>query len=152
LSYHKAKEFPTALAAREPAAPATSDGTLKLAMQRSGRLTDDTLALLRSVGLSVESYGQRLFADCRNFPLSLLYGRDDDIPEYVASGTVDLGVVGQNLLYEEGVDVAEMLSLGFGYCKLVLAAHKDAPIAGAADLRGKRIATSYPRSAARFFA
>lgn len=152
MSYHKAKEFPTALAAREPTAPATSDGTLKLAMQRSGRLTDDTLALLRSVGLSVESYGQRLFADCRNFPLSLLYGRDDDIPEYVASGTVDLGVVGQNLLYEEGVDVAEMLSLGFGYCKLVLAAHKDAPIAGAADLRGKRIATSYPRSAARFFA
>ncbi|HUS16516.1 MAG TPA: ATP phosphoribosyltransferase [Chloroflexia bacterium] len=128
------------------------DGALKIAIQRNGRLTDETLGLLHSVGLSFESYGQRLFSGCRNFPLALLYGRDDDIPEYVASGTVDLGVVGQNLIYEEGVDVAELLPLGFGYCKLVLAVPKDAAIRSAEDLAGARIATSYPRSAARYFA
>jgi len=131
---------------------AAPPGRLKLAMQRNGRLTEETLNLLHSVGLSFESYGQRLFSDCRNFPLSLLYGRDDDIPEYVASGTVDLGVIGQNLLYEEGVDVAELLPLGFGYCRLVLAVPKDSGVATAAGLQGARVATSYPQSAARFFA
>ena len=68
----------------------TADGALKLAVQRSGRLTEDTLGLLHSIGLEFESYGQRLFSHCRNFPLSILYGRDDDIPDYVDRGTVDL--------------------------------------------------------------
>ena len=155
LTNHKGKGFPTALAGATGAAesPLTAPaGTLKLAIQRTGRLTDETFSLLHSVGLSFESYGQRLFSACRNFPLSLLYGRDDDIPEYVASGTVDLGVVGQNLIHEEGVDVVELLPLGFGYCKLVLAVPQDSGIGGAADLQGARIATSYPQSAARFFA
>ena len=124
---------------------------LKLAVQRSGRLTDDTLDLLRAIGLQFESYGQRLFSQCRNFPLSILYGRDDDIPEYVALGTVDLGVVGRNLIHEEGVAVEELLPLGFGYCALVVAVLRDAPFQSPQELIGRRVATSYPASARRYF-
>src|SRR5690348_12107615 len=78
---------------------------LRLAIQKEGRLTDHTLDLLRSIGLDFESYKQRLFSTVRNFEMDILYSRDDDIPEYLASGTADLGVVGQNLIFEEGVDV-----------------------------------------------
>jgi ATP phosphoribosyltransferase len=125
---------------------------LRLAVQRSGRLTEETLGLLHAIGLEFESYGQRLFSHCRNFPLSILYGRDDDIPDYVARGTVDLGVVGQNLIHEEGVEVEELLPLGYGYCSLVVAVLRDSPWQSPADLRNARIATSYPNSARRFFA
>ncbi len=127
------------------------DDRLKLAIQRSGRLTDDTLGLLHSIGLEFESYGQRLFSHCRNFPLSILYGRDDDIPGYVGLGTVDLGIVGQNLIYEEGVQVEELATLGFGYCSLVVAVLRDSPYRKLDDIHGCKIATSYPGSAKRFF-
>jgi ATP phosphoribosyltransferase len=126
------------------------DDRLKLAIQRAGRLTDDTLGLLHSIGLEFESYGQRLFSHCRNFPLSILYGRDDDIPGYVGLGTVDLGIVGQNLLYEEGVSVEELIPLGFGYCSLVIAVLRDSPFQSLEDIRDVKIATSYPGSARRF--
>ena len=102
------------------------DAPLKLAVQRSGRLTQDTLDLLHAIGLEFESYGQRLFSHCRNFPLSILYGRDDDIPGYIGLGTVDLGIVGRNLLHEEAVAVEELAPLGFGYCSLVLATLREA--------------------------
>ncbi len=125
---------------------------LRLAVQRQGRLTEGTLALLHAIGLDFESYSQRLFSPCRNFPLALLYARDDDIPEYVASGTVDAGIVGQNLVHEEGVEVAELVTLGYGYCTLVLAAPKNAAVEGPRDLAGARIATSYPGSARAYFA
>ncbi len=129
-----------------------ADGpSLKLAVQRSGRLTDDTLALLHAIGLEFESYGQRLFSHCRNFPLSILYGRDDDIPEYVALGTVDLGIVGRNLIHEEAAAVEELLPLGFGYCSLIVAVLRDAPFQTSTDLLGYKIATSYPESARRYF-
>jgi ATP phosphoribosyltransferase len=127
------------------------DGRLKLAIQRAGRLTDDTLGLLHSIGLEFESYGQRLFSHCRNFPLSILYGRDDDIPGYVALGTVDLGIVGQNLLYEESASVEELIPLGFGYCSLVIAVLRDSPYQSLEDIRNVKVATSYPGSAKRFF-
>jgi len=124
---------------------------LRLAVQRQGRLTEGTLALLHAIGLEFESYSQRLFSPCRNFPLSLLYARDDDIPEYVASGTVDAGIVGQNLVHEEDADVAELLTLGYGYCTLVLAVPTSAAARGPRDLAGARIATSYPGSARKYF-
>jgi ATP phosphoribosyltransferase len=129
--------------------PGTSQ--LKLAVQRSGRLTADTLDVLHAIGLEFESYGQRLFSHCRNFPLSILYGRDDDIPDYMALGTVDLGIVGQNLIHEAGVDVEELAPLGFGYCSLVVAVLRDSSFQAPADLAGCRIATSYPSSAATYF-
>jgi ATP phosphoribosyltransferase len=127
------------------------DNRLRLAIQRSGRLTDDTLGLLRLIGLEFESYGQRLLSRCRNFPLSILYGRDDDIPGYVEMGTADLGIVGRNLIYEEGVDVDELVPLGFGYCQLVLAVLRDSPYQAVDDLREVKLATSYPNSARRYF-
>ncbi|MDQ3692552.1 MAG: ATP phosphoribosyltransferase [Chloroflexota bacterium] len=136
----------TGAAAAEPGGP-----RLKLAVQRSGRLTRDTIDLLHAIGLEFESYGQRLFSHCRNFPLSILYGRDDDIPDYMALGTVDLGILGQNLIHEEGVQVAELAPLGFGYCSLVVAVLRDSPYQAPAELSGCRIATSYPRSAATYF-
>ncbi|MDQ3226884.1 MAG: ATP phosphoribosyltransferase [Chloroflexota bacterium] len=122
-----------------------------MAVQRSGRLTQDTLDLLHAIGLQFESYGQRLFSHCRNFPLSILYGRDDDIPGYIGLGTVDLGIVGRNLIHEENVAVEELVPLGFGYCELVVATLRDAPYTDPAQLLGARIATSYPGSARRYF-
>lgn len=128
------------------------DDRLRLAIQRSGRLTDETLSLLRLIGLEFESYGQRLLSRCRNFPLSILYGRDDDIPGYVDMGTADLGIVGRNLIYEENVDVEELAALGFGYCQLVIAVMRDSPYQTVEDLMGVKLATSYPNSARRYFA
>lgn len=130
----------------------TGEQPLKLAVQRSGRLTEHTLGLLHAIGLQFESYGQRLFSHCRNFPLSILYGRDDDIPGYISRGTVDLGIVGRNLIYEENVEVAELVPLGFGYCELVVAVMRDSPFTDPRQLLNARIATSYPQSARRFFA
>lgn len=124
---------------------------LKLAVQRSGRLTNDTIDLLHAIGLEFESYGQRLFSHCRNFPLSILFGRDDDIPDYMALGTVDLGIVGQNLIHEADVNVDELAPLGFGYCSLVVAVLRDSSYQSPTELGGCRIATSYPTSAAKFF-
>src|SRR5713226_1109639 len=94
---------------------------LKLAMQKEGRLTDETLSLLKAIGLQFEAYKQKLFSTCRNFPLDILFVRDDDIPAYVADGVVDLGIVGRNLVVERQADLTEMLPLRFGFCSLVVA-------------------------------
>jgi ATP phosphoribosyltransferase len=101
--------------------------------------------------LQFESYGQRLFSHCRNFPLSILYARDDDIPGYIGRGTVDLGIVGRNLIHEENVQVVELAPLGFGYCELVVAALRDSPFTDPLQLLNARIATSYPHSARSYF-
>ena len=127
------------------------ENQLKLAIQRSGRLTDHTLDLLRHIGLDFESYGQRLFSKARNFPLSILFARDDDIPDYVGLNTVDLGIVGRNLVHEQGIDVVELLPLGYGYCSLVIAVPGDSDVTSPMDLLNAKIATSYPRSAQRYF-
>lgn len=128
------------------------DDRLRLAIQRNGRLTEETLKLLHLIGLEFESYGQKLLSRCRNFPLSILFGRDDDIPGYVGLGTADLGIVGRNLIYEEGVDVAEIAPLGFGYCALVIAVLRDSPHQTLEDVKNLTFATSYANSARRFFA
>ncbi len=127
-------------------------GRLRLAIQKSGRLTDATLTLLRNIGLDFESYGQRLISHCENFPLSILYSRDDDIPGLVGRGTVDLGIVGRNLLYEEDQPVEELLPLGFGQCSLVVAVLRESEYNDPRELIDLRIATSYPVSVRRYFA
>ncbi len=124
---------------------------LKLAIQKQGRLTDETLEFLRRSGLEFESYKQKLFSSCRNFPLEILYVRDDDIPDYVASGTVDLGIVGQNILIEEKPKARKLLNLGYGFCSLTLAVPKESEIFDIQDLKGKTVATSYPESTKKFF-
>lgn len=123
---------------------------LKLAIQKEGRLTEETLAFLRRSGLEFESYKQRLFSSCRNFPLEILYVRDDDIPDYVASKTVDLGIMGQNLLYEERPRVKKLLNLRYGFCSLTLAVPKESGINNISDLNGKAVATTYPKSTLDF--
>jgi ATP phosphoribosyltransferase len=130
-----------------------AQGTLRLAVQKDGRLTQDTVGLLHGCGLDFDSYHSRLFAPCRNFPLSMLYGRDDDIPGYVASGTVDLGIVGRNMLRERRVDgaVRELVPLGFAPCRLVVAVPDDSPVQSPEHLRGKRIATTFPHLTTTYF-
>lgn len=125
---------------------------LRLAVQRQGRLTEGTLSLLRGMGLQFESYNQKLLTPCRNFPLEILFGRDDDIPEYVADGTVDLGIVGRNMLVEKRAKVHELESLGFGYCALVVAVPNDSEVTEPGQLAGHRVATSYPCTVQDYFA
>ena len=124
---------------------------LKLAIQKSGRLTEETIKLLQDAGLEFESYKQSLFSTCRNFPLNILYLRDDDIPDYVEKGAVDLGIVGQNMLYETEAKVDTLLKLNYGYCTLSLAVPKESDIQSVEDLKNKRVATCYERSTKAFF-
>ena len=124
---------------------------LKLAIQKEGRLTDETLDFLRSSGLRFETYKKRLFSKCLNFPMEILYIRDDDIGEFVSQGTVDLGIIGQNLLYELRPKVKKLLNLRYGFCSLIIAVPKESEINNISKLKNKKIATSYPISAKRFF-
>lgn len=130
---------------------ALDNKNLKLAIQKEGRLTEETLEFLRKSGLEFENYKQRLFSICRNFPLEILYVRDDDIPDYVSSGTVDLGILGQNILNEERPKVKKLLNLRYGFCSLMVAVPKDSDVKNIEDLKGKTIATSYPESTKKFF-
>jgi ATP phosphoribosyltransferase len=124
---------------------------VKLALQREGRLSRNSTDLLETVGLEFDSYRQKLFAACRNFDLELLFVRDDDIPEYVADGVADLGIVGRNLVLEYGRPVQELLPLHFGYCSLVVAVPNESPAQTVRDLASSRVATSYPNSARSYF-
>lgn len=118
--------------------------TLKIAIQKSGRLNEKSVELLKNCGLSFENYKSSLISNVSNFPLEILFLRDDDIPEYVQDGIADLGIVGENVISETGVDVAFLQMLGFGKCTLKLAVQTHSAIENIADLNGKSIATSYP--------
>jgi ATP phosphoribosyltransferase len=118
--------------------------TLKIAIQKSGRLNDKSVELLKNCGLSFENYKSSLITQVSNFPLEILFLRDDDIPEYVQDGIADIGLVGENVIAETGVDVAYLQRLGFGKCTLKLAIPNDSELQTVADLNGKAIATSYP--------
>lgn len=118
--------------------------TLKIAIQKSGRLNEKSVELLKNCGLSFENYKSSLISNVSNFPLEILFLRDDDIPEYVQDGIADLGIVGENVISETGVDVSYLQMLGFGKCTLKLAVQTHSTIEKIADLNGKSIATSYP--------
>jgi ATP phosphoribosyltransferase len=118
--------------------------TLKIAIQKSGRLNEKSVELLKNCGLSFENYKSSLISNVSNFPLEILFLRDDDIPEYVQDGIADLGIVGENVISETGVDVSFLQMLGFGKCTLKLAVQTHSTIENIADLNGKSIATSYP--------
>ncbi len=122
------------------------NGKLRIAVQSSGRLTEPSLELLAGAGFEFDAYSRRLFSSVRNFELDILFLRDDDIPEYVQDGISDLGIVGRNLVVERGAAVEEVEALGFGHCRLVLAVPRESQIRAPADLAGRRVATSYPRS------
>jgi len=118
--------------------------TLKIAIQKSGRLNEKSVELLKNCGLSFENYKSSLISTVSNFPLEILFLRDDDIPEYVQDGIADIGLVGENVIAETNVEVAYLQRLGFGKCTLKIAIPKDSNYKTIADLDGKSIATSYP--------
>lgn len=121
-----------------------SNTSLRIAVQKSGRLTDKTITLLEGIGLKFDNYKRSLLVKCLNFDVELLLIRDDDIPEYVEDGVCDLGFVGANTVAEDEADVTILRGLEYGVCRLSMAAPKDSDISSTADLEGKRIATSYP--------
>lgn len=118
--------------------------TLKIAIQKSGRLYDDSIALLKECGIDMRNVKDRLRTVSENFPIEVFFLRDDDIPEYVEDGVADLGIVGQNVLAEKNRKVITVEALGFGKCRLSIALPKAFNYEGPSSLDGKRIATSYP--------
>jgi len=118
--------------------------TLKIAIQKSGRLNEKSVELLKNCGLSFENYKSSLISPVSNFPLEILFLRDDDIPEYVQDGIADLGIVGENVIQETEVEVSYLQRLGFGKCSLKIAVPNNDDIQNIAGLNGKSIATTYP--------
>ena len=117
---------------------------LKIALQKQGRLAEQSLELLENCGLSFTLSKDQLFATCSNFDLDLLFLRDDDIPEYVQDGVCDLGIVGENIIQERKAAVKGLQRLGFGQCRLSLAVPNKSSIKTLDELSEKKIATSYP--------
>ncbi|MFH0819307.1 MAG: ATP phosphoribosyltransferase [Patescibacteria group bacterium] len=117
--------------------------TLKIAIQQKGRLSEKSLELLKQAGLEFEIYKRKLCSRCRNFPLEILFIRDDDIPEYVADGTVDMGIVGQDVIFEKQVDVKILTELNFGFCSLNIACPKNKKIDNVNKINNLKIATTY---------
>lgn len=124
--------------------------TYKIAIQKSGRLNEKSVELLKKCGLQFENYKSSLISTVRNFPLEILFLRDDDIPEYVQDGIADLGIIGQNVLLESGAQVSNLQLLGFGKCKLNIAVKSDSSITSTDELAGLSIATSYPNLLQQF--
>ncbi|MBO4755161.1 MAG: ATP phosphoribosyltransferase [Bacteroidales bacterium] len=118
---------------------------LRLAIQSKGRLSDESTSLLREIGIDLDDSHRKFLLEAPNFPLEMLYLRDDDIPQVVSDGTAALGIVGLNEVVERGLPVEIVKKLGFGACRLSLAVPKGAGYDGPEWFRGKRIATSYPR-------
>ncbi|HXI00551.1 MAG TPA: ATP phosphoribosyltransferase [Sphingobacteriaceae bacterium] len=118
--------------------------TLKIAIQKSGRLNEKSVELLKNCGLSFENYKSSLISSVSNFPLEILFLRDDDIPEYVQDGIADLGIVGENVISETEVEVSFLQKLGFGKCSLKIAVPNESDFQSLGDLDGTAIATSYP--------
>ncbi|WP_028297332.1 ATP phosphoribosyltransferase [Olivibacter sitiensis] len=118
--------------------------TLKIAIQKSGRLNEKSVELLKKCGLNFDNYKSSLMTTASNFPLEILFLRDDDIPEYVQDGIADLGIVGENVIDETEVSVTYLQRLGFGKCTLKIAVPADSKATILQDLEGKSIATSYP--------
>jgi len=116
---------------------------LRIAIQKSGRLHEDSMRLLKECGIDISNGGNKLKAAAGNFPLEVYFLRDDDIPQYVEDAVADAGIVGENVVYEKKKEVEVMEQLGFGKCRLSLAVGRNEVFQKTA-LNGKRIATSYP--------
>lgn len=117
---------------------------LKIAIQKSGRLYEDSVQLLKESGIDLRNVKDRLKTESDNFPLEVFFLRDDDIPQYVEDGVADIGIVGENVLLEKNKKAGIVERLGFGKCRLSVAIPRNQEYHGIASLKGKRIATSYP--------
>ena len=123
---------------------------LKIAIQKSGRLNEDSLDLLKSCGIKVDNGRDQLKVSVPNFPLEILYLRNSDIPQYLEDGVVDVAIIGENLLIEQEKKVDIVRKLGFSKCRVSLAVPKDTTTNGLSYFNGKRIATSYPNTVNKF--
>src|SRR3712207_775322 len=123
---------------------------LRIAVQSKGRLYEDTMALLAEADIKISSSKRTLLVQSSNFPLEVLYLRDDDIPQSVANGVADIGIVGENEFLERGEDAQIVSRLGFSKCRLALAIPKSVEYHGLEWFNGKKIATSYPNILSQF--
>ena len=118
---------------------------LKLAIQKKGRLSDESIKLIHECDISFPSSSGKLVTAAYDFPIEILFLRDDDIPDYVQDGVADTGIVGENVLVESNKEVDEVIKMGFGKCRLSLAVPRNMEYKSVQDLADKSIATSYPR-------
>ncbi|WP_166924192.1 ATP phosphoribosyltransferase [Flavobacterium poyangense] len=125
--------------------------TLKIAIQKSGRLNEDSIQILKDCGISINNGIDQLKAEASNFPLEVLYLRNSDIPQYLIDGVVDLAIVGDNLLVEKGKGIEVVQKLGFSKCKVSVAVPKAFEYNSVKDLANLRIATSYPNTVNEYF-
>lgn len=125
---------------------------LRIAIQKSGRLNQDSLQLLKDCGVSIDNGKDQLKASASNFPLEIFYLRNGDIPQYLKDGVVDAAIIGENLLVEKGGDIQFVEKLGFSKCKVSLAVPKGEDYNGLSYFQDKRIATSYPNTVKKFLA
>ena len=125
---------------------------LHIAVQKSGRLHDESLKLLNDCGISIDNGKDQLKAVARNFPIEIFYLRNGDIPQYLRDGVVDIAIIGENLLVEKGDDISIKEKLGFSKCRVSIAVPKEDTYKGIECLTGKKIATSYPNTVKGFLA
>ncbi len=119
---------------------------IRIAIQKSGRLNEDSLKILKECGIAIDNGKDQLKASSRNFPIEVFYLRNGDIPQYLRDGVVDVAIIGENVLIEKGEDITIAEKLGFSKCKVSLAVPKTVGYRSIKDLEGKRIATSYPNT------
>jgi ATP phosphoribosyltransferase len=119
---------------------------LRIAIQKSGRLNQDSLEILKNCGVSIDNGKDQLKASARNFPMEVFYLRNGDIPQYLRDGVVDIAIIGENVLIEKGGDIDIVEKLGFSKCRVSLAIPKGEKYSSVNDFEGKRIATSYPNT------
>ena len=124
--------------------------TIKIAIQKSGRLNEDSLKILKDCGVSIDNGRDQLKAVARDFPLEVFFLRNGDIPQYLRDGVVDIAIIGENILVEKGEDLRVAEKLGFSKCRVSLALPKSKPYSSLQDLNGKKIATSYPNTVRQF--
>ena len=123
---------------------------LRIAVQKSGRLNDDSMKILKDIGISIDNGKDQLKASARNFPVEVFYLRNGDIPQYLKDGVVDAAIIGENVLIEKGNNINVVEKLGFSTCRVCIAVPKTANYTSIKDLEGKRIATSYPNTVQGF--
>lgn len=123
---------------------------LKVAIQKSGRLSEESFQLLKECGIRFESSSNSLIVPSRNFPLDVLYLRNSDIPQYLEDGVADVAIIGENTLVEAGRSIKNELQLGFSKCRVSIAIPKGESYSGIGDLNGKKLATSYPNTVNAF--
>ncbi|MCL9770237.1 ATP phosphoribosyltransferase [Flavobacterium sp. HXWNR69] len=125
--------------------------TLKIAIQKSGRLHDESIQILKDCGISIYNGNDQLKVTASNFPLEVYYLRNSDIPQYLIDGVVDIAIVGDNLLVEKGQNIQIAEKLGFSKCKVSVAVPKNFNYNSIQDLNGLRVATSYPKTVVDYF-